>query len=171
MQRGALVPPGPKENDLGRLVSGLYTGFAKGKAMEGYLLNYTGFFFTNPDPVAGAAVIMAAHNLLNTFPATLPFSQALPSWSPISFDIVRRILKTYDQYEFAVPLPLAAACVQGLFDIMAKDDQLRGDARLPIMFRVVKEESHFLSLTRGGPRLFINFDNYQLYNGKGRSLR
>jgi hypothetical protein len=160
----SLLPSQVKEFDLGRLTSSLYGGFAKGKPMEGHLTDFTTVFLTSPDPLVAGAYSLAYHNLLHTFPATLPLSQALPSQPPLTLSFLQTILKTYDQYEFAIPLPLAATCVQGLFDLMARDDQLRGNFRVPILIRYVEEEPGLLSLTRGGPRLFINMDNYEYYS-------
>jgi hypothetical protein len=78
-----------------------------------------------------------------------------------------RSFKLYDQYEFAVPLDHAETCLRSFFDIFNHDAHLRDAFRQPITLRFVREESALLSYTRGGPRLFINMDNYELYRGGG----
>lgn len=84
-------------------------------------------------------------------------------------EILLQTLKTYDQYEWAVPFSHMKDCVQGLFDLAEHNPAFRQSNRSPLLFRfVAAEPGVLLSLTHDGPRFFVNIDNYHAYKGMNR---
>lgn len=54
-------------------------------------------------------------------------------------------------------------CLAELFKISETDPSFRNGFRAAPLMRFVREEDGFLSITNGGPRFFINMDNYDAY--------
>ena len=79
----------------------------------------------------------------------------------------------YDQYEFAIPLETAGDCLKGLVRrVYAPFQRLEEGFRTSLLIRFVSEVDAYLSLTQGGPHLFINLEDYVYYNNlNGRPNR
>ena len=76
---------------------------------------------------------------------------------------------SYDQYEVSVPLENAGDCLAGLVALVASIDG--GDKILtPPLIRFVAESDAYLSTTSGGPKMYVNMEDYVFYNdNRGRS--
>lgn len=74
----------------------------------------------------------------------------------------------YDQYELAVPLKTAGTCFDGLTKWVQENNA--GNALIsPPLIRFVSETESYLGLTNGGPRMYINIEDYLFYNdNRGR---
>lgn len=71
----------------------------------------------------------------------------------------------YDQYEFAIPLETAGDCMKGLVHRIYRPFQRLDDGfRTSALVRFVSEVDAYLSLTQGGPHIFINLEDYVYYN-------
>lgn len=69
----------------------------------------------------------------------------------------------YVQYEFALTFDRMEACLEALFKLIDTKNfraNFTQDFRLPPNLRFVAEGNSYLATTNGGPRLFLNFDNY-----------
>lgn len=76
----------------------------------------------------------------------------------------------YDQYEFAIPFDHMIPCWESLIALFKHNPQMADDLLVAMCVRFLREESAFLSMSYGGPHLYINFDNYDAYNRSKRIL-
>jgi len=73
-------------------------------------------------------------------------------------------MNPYDQYEVSVPLETAADCLEEVGAATYGPYRLWTGARTPFLTRFVKGEDGYLSLTNGGPRLYMNLEDFVLYS-------
>lgn len=76
----------------------------------------------------------------------------------------------YDQYEFAIPFDHMIPCWEAFIALFKQNPQMADDLLVAMCVRFLREESAFLSMSYGGPHLYINFDNYDVYNRSKRAL-
>lgn len=96
--------------------------------------------------------------------ATLPRSRAFPT--ALEND-VRYFAKNapYDQIEISVALEKAADCLKLVGDEVYGPAELWRGFRTPTLIRFVSGEPFYLSNTQGGPRLYVNMEDYIAPNG------
>ncbi len=73
-------------------------------------------------------------------------------------------MNPYDQYEVSVPLETAADCLEELGAATYGPYALWSGTRTPMLTRFVKGEDGYLSNTHGGPRLYMNMEDFVLYS-------
>lgn len=67
----------------------------------------------------------------------------------------------YNQLEVAVPLAAAGTCLRALSAALYNDSApLWQGFRTPLFVRFVSEEDFYISTTAGGPRMFLNLEDY-----------
>jgi FAD/FMN-containing dehydrogenase len=75
----------------------------------------------------------------------------------------------YDQYEFAVPLEIAASCLRRVGSRIYGPDALYRGFRTPGLIRFVSQEDGYLSLSGSGPVMYVNLEDYGKWNGDDAS--
>eukprot|EP00210_Caulerpa_lentillifera_P006113 g5840.t1 len=70
----------------------------------------------------------------------------------------------YDQFEVSIPIEDMADCLETVGEEIYGDAELWEGFRTPALIRFVSEEDAYLSNTHGGPRMFINLEDYVSYN-------
>lgn len=73
-------------------------------------------------------------------------------------------MNPYDQYEVSIPLETAADCLEELGHAMYGPYALWSGTRTPFLTRFVKGEDGYLSNTNGGPRMYMNLEDFVLYS-------
>lgn len=66
----------------------------------------------------------------------------------------------YDQYEVSVSLSQAGTCLEGAIEQIYGPDKLYEGFRTPPLLRFVTAEEFYLSPTNGGPRMYVNMEDY-----------
>ena len=74
------------------------------------------------------------------------------------------VINPYDQYELAVPVASMADCLERVGEAVYGPDRLYSGSRTPFLTRFVKEEDGYLSYTHGGPRVFVNMEEFVQYS-------
>lgn len=82
-----------------------------------------------------------------------------------------RAFGTYVQYEFSIAIEDMQTCFAKLVELMDWGLEVRRELRLAPLIRFVKQNNAYLSTTLGGPRMSINFDNYEFTIGKDMSQK
>lgn len=73
----------------------------------------------------------------------------------------------YKQLEVAVPMEIAGDCLMGLDSVMYGSSQAWKGFRTPALIRFVDGEDFYVSPTNGGPRMYVNIEDYvSLSSGK-----
>jgi hypothetical protein len=73
-------------------------------------------------------------------------------------------MNPYDQYEISVPLETAADCLEEVGAATYGPYALWSGTRTPFLTRFVKGEDGYLSNTNGGPRMYMNLEDFVLYS-------
>jgi len=96
--------------------------------------------------------------------ATLPRSRAFPTELEVD---VQNFAKNapYDQLEVSVALDKAADCLKTVGDEMYGPAELWKGFRPTTFFRFISGEPFYLSNTQGGPRLYVNMEDFVTPNG------
>jgi len=66
----------------------------------------------------------------------------------------------YDQYEVAIPLEVAGDCLELLNKTVYGPDNLWQGFRTPGLLRFVAGEDFYVSMSNGGPRMYVNIEDY-----------
>jgi hypothetical protein len=66
----------------------------------------------------------------------------------------------YDQYEVSVPLEVAGTCLETVTAAVYGADKLWQGFRTPALVRFISGEDFYLSPTHGGPRMYVNMEDY-----------
>ena len=77
----------------------------------------------------------------------------------------------YDQLEVAVPIEMAGDCLIEIGSEMYGPDALWEGFRTPALIRFVTGEDYYLSATQGGPRMYINIEDYITKSTKVRNAK
>ncbi len=67
-----------------------------------------------------------------------------------------------DRYEVSIPLESAGDCLEELGHAMYGPYALSSGTRTPFLTRFVKGEDGYLSNTNGGPRMYMNLEDFVL---------
>ena len=70
----------------------------------------------------------------------------------------------YDQYEVSFPLESFADCLEKVGAEVYGSQRLWEGFVTPMLIRFVREEDAYLSNTNGGPRAYVNLEDYLSYN-------
>jgi hypothetical protein len=70
----------------------------------------------------------------------------------------------YDQYEAAIPFEKAGTCLTALVDLLNGPQLARLGFRTTPLVRFVGADDAYISMTAGGPRMFVNLEDHLSYN-------
>ena len=77
----------------------------------------------------------------------------------------------YDQYEVSFPLESIADCLAAVGSEIYGDEDLWEGFVTPMLIRFVAEEDAYLSNTHGGPRVYVNLEDYLRHNTGNENKR